>query len=478
MKKIAKILFWSVLFVWMIFLQPQNVMAAEADEIIKELDFTDINAQTQDLPEKMDFEKMVNKLVTEGTGGLDAGMICEYIADLFFYEITAAKPMFLQMFAIGLLFALYGKVMMTRQGYVSQMSFFIVYLGVVLLLLQSFALISEVVDQGIDRLVAFMTAFVPLYAATLFCSGNAASAGSFYQLAFGLMYLLELGMKFIFLPGVHVFVLLLLMDNLFEETKLGKMAQLFEDGIRLVLKGGLTAVMGIGVVQSLIVPARDRLSTNSIFNSISAVPGVGNTFGSAAEILLGSGILIKNSIGAAALILLFVIGMTPLLKSFCDVPPDRCIFGTGRRQPDCAVCAGRCQGMRAFLYHTAGCAAFIFYYHIHDQCFHQFHLLRREENMEVVLTFVKNYFVLMLIFYLLSYLTPKEAYQKYFHFFVSVLVITVLAQPLLVYVGGMKKEEARQQLHEIVEQMESIEYQEKGENIFEQYLGKVDQKEE
>ena len=317
MKKIAKILFWSVLFVWMIFLQPQNVMAAEADEIIKELDFTDINAQTQDLPEKMDFEKMVNKLVTEGTGGLDAGMICEYIADLFFYEITAAKPMFLQMFAIGLLFALYGKVMMTRQGYVSQMSFFIVYLGVVLLLLQSFALISEVVDQGIDRLVAFMTAFVPLYAATLFCSGNAASAGSFYQLAFGLMYLLELGMKFIFLPGVHVFVLLLLMDNLFEETKLGKMAQLFEDGIRLVLKGGLTAVMGIGVVQSLIVPARDRLSTNSIFNSISAVPGVGNTFGAAAEILLGSGILIKNSIGAAALILLLVIGMTPLLKSFC-----------------------------------------------------------------------------------------------------------------------------------------------------------------
>ena len=277
MKKIAKILFWSVLFVWMIFFLLQNVMAAEADEIIKELDFTDINAQTQDLPEKMDFEKMVNKLVTEGTNGLDAGMICEYIADLFFYEITAAKPMFLQMFAIGLLFALYGKVMMTRQGYVSQMSFFIVYLGVVLLLLQSFALISEVVDQGIDRLVAFMTAFVPLYAATLFCSGNAASAGSFYQLAFGLMYLLELGMKFIFLPGV----------------------------------------MGIGVVQSLIVPARDRLSTNSIFNSISAVPGVGNTFGFAAEILLGSGILIKNSIGAASLILLLVIGMTPLLKSFC-----------------------------------------------------------------------------------------------------------------------------------------------------------------
>lgn len=140
------------------------------------------------------------------------------------------------------------------------------------------------------------------------------------------------------------------MDNLFEETKLGKMAQLFEDGIRLVLKGGLTAVMGIGVVQSLIVPARDRLSTNSIFNSISAVPGVGNTFGSAAEILLGSGILIKTAL--ARLPLSFFCNRddtaAEIFLFFCDVPPDRCIFGTGRRQPDCAVCAGRCQGMRAF----------------------------------------------------------------------------------------------------------------------------------
>ena len=57
--------------------------------------------------------------------------------------------------------------------------------------------------------------------------------------------------------------------------------------------------------------------------------------------------------------------------------------------------------------------------------------------MEVVLTFVKNYFVLMLIFYLLSYLTPKETYQKYFDFFGSVLEITGLAERSLIFVWGM-----------------------------------------
>lgn len=91
--------------------------------------------------------------------------------------------------------------------------------------------------------------------------------------------------------------------------------------------------------------------------------------------------------------------------------------------------------------------------------------------MEVLRTFIKNYFVVMLFFFLLSYLVPKEEYRRYFRFFISVLVITVLAQPLLVSVGGWNKNEARQQLKEITKQMQSIEYEEKGENIFEQFLG-------
>lgn len=95
--------------------------------------------------------------------------------------------------------------------------------------------------------------------------------------------------------------------------------------------------------------------------------------------------------------------------------------------------------------------------------------------MDVLFTFVKNYFVLLLIVYVLSYLTPKEEYRKYFQFLVAVLVVAVLSQPLLVYFGGVTKEEAKQQLQEILTQMERMDYQEKGESIFEQYLGKLDE---
>lgn len=289
-------------------------------QIMKELDLEKIDGtgwEPEELPEKLKFSDLVEVFVEKGTDGIDGGMVCEYVFDVFFYEISAARPLFTELLAVSLLFALFGRLLVTKQAYVSQIGFFAVYTGVLLLLLQSFTLIAGVVEEGIGKIVSFMTAFIPTYATTLFVSGNAASAGVFYEMAFGLIYLLELGMKFLLLPGVNIFVLLMMMDHFFKETKLSKLAQLLEDGIRLLLKFGIAAVAGLGVVQSLIAPARDRLAASSVYHGLSAIPGIGNTFGGAGEILVGCGIMIKNSAGAAALILLCFICFAPVLKVFC-----------------------------------------------------------------------------------------------------------------------------------------------------------------
>lgn len=312
-KTIFLLVFFSVLFFF-----PQSVCAQEyMDEIMDELDLDIVDEEIGNLPEKLTFTDLVKAFVEKGTDGVDFRMICDYIADLLFYELSAVRPLFIEIICISLLFALYGKVLVTGQKYVSQLGFFVVYTGILMLLLESFSLIGEVVESGVGKLVSFMTAFIPTYAATLLLSGNATSASAFYGMAFGIIYLLEIGMKFIFLPAIHIYVLLLMMDNLFEETRLSKLAQLLEDGIRWVLKIGLAAVVGLGVVQSLIAPAKDRLSTSGLYHGLSAIPGVGNTFGATGEILVGCGIMIKNSLGVAALVIIFVICLAPVLKVFC-----------------------------------------------------------------------------------------------------------------------------------------------------------------
>lgn len=314
-QKIFFILILSLAF----FSFPQKLYAEDnyMDRIMDELDLDAVDEEMGELPEKITFSDLVETFVEKGTDGVDMKMICDYIFDLLFYELSTVRPLFIQIISIALLFSLYGKVLVTGQKYVSQLGFFVVYTGILVLLLQSFSLIGEVVEDGVSNLVSFMTAFIPTYAATLLLSGNATSASAFYGLAYGIIYLLEIGMKFLFLPGIHVYVLLMVMDNLFEETKLSKLALLLEDGIRWILKIGLAAVVGLGVVQSLIAPAKDRLSTSGLYHGLSAIPGVGNTFGATGEILVGCGIMIKNSLGVAALVILFVICLAPVLKVFC-----------------------------------------------------------------------------------------------------------------------------------------------------------------
>lgn len=285
------------------------------EAIFEELRLEELDAYVkEELPQKITFSDMVVQISDEGLDSLDAETIGTWIFDLFFYEISAAKPLFIQMLMLATLFAVINRFFVQKKGYVMDMSFFVVYGAMMLLLMQSFLLVSEVVEDGVQEVCTFLSTLVPAYASTLLLSGNVSSAGCFYELAFGLICLLEWAMKVLFIPGIHIFVLLVLLDHLFEEERFTRLAELLEGGMRALLKVSVGGVFGLGVVQSLLTPARDRISQSTVLKSLSVLPGVGNSFHFAEEVVLGCGMLVKNSVGIAGLVILVVLCLTPIVK--------------------------------------------------------------------------------------------------------------------------------------------------------------------
>ncbi len=286
-------------------------------EIRKELDFQELDDFTEnELPQKMTFSDLVMQIVENKTdkGALNA--LGTWALDLFFYELSAARPLFIQMFLFAVLFTVVNRFFLHCGAYVSEMGFLMIYGAMMILLMQSFLLVGDVVQEGVDTVSQFLTALVPTYATTLMLSGNPASAGAFYEMVFALLCLTEWAMKVLLVPGIHIYVLLMMLDHLFEEEKLSKLAELLESGIGLAIKLALSGVVGLGVVQSLLTPARDRISQSVVLRSMTALPGVGNSIHYAEEVLLSCGLLIKNSVGTAGLILLLLLGMNPLIKVF------------------------------------------------------------------------------------------------------------------------------------------------------------------
>lgn len=90
--------------------------------------------------------------------------------------------------------------------------------------------------------------------------------------------------------------------------------------------------------------------------------------------------------------------------------------------------------------------------------------------METIIVFVKNYFLFLLVLYLISYLAPQESYRKYYRFFVSALMIAVLMKPVLGLLQKDVRAETRWQLYSVTDMLAQNEYKEKGEDVFAWFL--------
>jgi hypothetical protein len=87
--------------------------------------------------------------------------------------------------------------------------------------------------------------------------------------------------------------------------------------------------------------------------------------------------------------------------------------------------------------------------------------------MDVIRSFVKNYFVFLLLLQLISYLTPKESYKKYVQFFTGALMAAVLLGPVLTWMNGETELTDYAGWEEVLAQIEAVNYDGEGADMFE-----------
>jgi len=288
------------------------------EEIIGEIDFFALDEFLNGhMRMEMSFHELVAKVSANGLVALSKENITTFVFDSVLYELSIARPIFVKMLVFSLLFSIIHRLLVTKNKYISDISFLVIYAVLMVLLMQSFFLVKEIALEGIDALLLFINALIPTYAATMIFSGSAVSGAMLYEVAFFVVYLVEFLMKNFLSPVIHVFILVLFLNHLFDEDKLSKLAQFIELGVGLLLKTTFGLVIGLGVVQSLLTPAKDRLANSAVLSGMSSIPGVGNVIGSSGEIILSCGILIKNSVGVIGLVIVFFMAVVPVLKIGC-----------------------------------------------------------------------------------------------------------------------------------------------------------------
>ena len=288
------------------------------EEILDALDFQSLNQFLKEhLREEMDIAELISQISTQGLEVLNRKNITQLFFDSIFYELSIVRPIFIKVLLFALLFSVIHRLLASKKTYVSDIGFLLIYTTLMVLLMQSFFLVRDIALEGMNEILTFLQALIPTYTMTMVFTGNAVTGAMAYELAFFFVYLIGFLMKNFLSPMIHIFVLILFLNHLFEEDKLSKLAEFMEKILGIVLKLAFGAVIGLGVVQSLLTPMKDRLANNVMLSGMSSIPGIGGALGSAGEILFSCGMLVKNSVGIVGLILLCVITVIPVIKIAC-----------------------------------------------------------------------------------------------------------------------------------------------------------------
>lgn len=278
-------------------------------------------------------------------------------------QLEGMKNVFVWMLVLGIVSSLMTHfVEIFDRHHVADIGFYFMYLLFTAILLKCFGQAADAAAGALENIILFVQLLVPAYLITVGISAGALTAGAAYQVmlfaVYGVEYILSAGL----LPLIYSYVMLSVINGIWVEEKLSLLVDLLGKAVGWVLKGALGIVTGISIFQALIAPVIDSARTSALQKFVSAIPGVGGAASGVAELVLGSAMVIKNSVGVVLLLLLLLMCAAPLFKIAVIAGILKCVAAFMGIVSDKRItaCADRTGDAGLLLLKTTGTAMVLF----------------------------------------------------------------------------------------------------------------------
>lgn len=228
-----------------------------------------------------------------------------------FYGITGVKELIF-IAVVAAVFYILSKT--GRLGQAAQTGFFVAYLLIVGGVFRIFDTSRGIVGEALTSLLDFMKALIPAYCAGISLASGGLSSAVFYSVAMLGIAVVGVILRNVVLPVIGLYFMLSVLNRILEEDFLSKLAGIFYSVAEGLMKFSVAAVLGIGTIQGMIAPAADAVKRSALIKTAGSVPVVGDLLDGTSQTVLAAGVLLKNTIGAAGAILIFLLCLIPLLR--------------------------------------------------------------------------------------------------------------------------------------------------------------------
>lgn len=298
--------------------EKEKIMQTETStvsDILEELDLSRVQRMLDQMlgEESFSMKDMLDGLI-KGEKVLSEDTVQEMVHSFLFSGLEKEKSLLIKILLLILLSAVLANFAdVFESGQIGDICFYIVYLLLFILLMDSFSSVTRSVQQTITWMAEFMRGLAPAYFLTISIAAGSSTAAVFYEGVLILTWLIQEVILNLLFPGACLYVLISLINNLSKEEMLGKMAELLDTAVSWGLKTLLGMVVGLQVVRGLIAPVMDTLKRSALGKAAGALPGVGNAVNMVTELVLTSAVLVRNCLGVVILFAFVAAGAGPVI---------------------------------------------------------------------------------------------------------------------------------------------------------------------
>ena len=291
-------------------------LQAQTTQKEEEIDITSLSRKIEQLDERdypdfaSIFQKLVSMRFTEA-----AQEIGQWMTGAVLQEIFSSKIFIGELAGILLFASVFSNISSAFQSYgVSDSGFLISYFLVFSIIFTNFTVMIAMFKDTVVLLSSFLKVLLPVYTLAVSLSGNLSTGIVFYEYFMIVVLFLNWIFLNVFLPLLQYYFLLELISHFSQKQNISKLCE----GLYFLLAKGIQIIFfllfGFHLLETMIAPSFDS-AKNSILNKmIGLIPGAGSIVQSVAGTAIGSSLVIKNAVGAAGILFLFIFLLLPLIK--------------------------------------------------------------------------------------------------------------------------------------------------------------------
>lgn len=290
----------------------------ETDEQLSMFDFSNLDEMlnNEEIASNFGANSFLEKVksLISGEYSADFVSILKLIFETFFNDLKTLIPTLALVLAVSVLSNFVSEFKVKSGKNVGDIVHFVCYAVVIIIICANITNLIKLAQNTINSMETQMETLFPIILTLMASIGNTVSVGIYQPIIAMLSGIITGVFKYLVIPIFLISFVFSVVGNLSNNVKLNKFSSLLKDVFKWVIGGVFTIFTGIMAVKGISAGSFDGVSIRTTKFAIKTyVPLVGGYLSDGFNIIMGSSILIKNAVGTAGLLLIFLSILSPII---------------------------------------------------------------------------------------------------------------------------------------------------------------------